>query len=75
MDRLDIIAAEERRRGWFINLASGKDGFECRLECGVNLLPANYPRPRASAPTAQEAVESALCSRNRLMRELGLKAA
>lgn len=74
MDRLDSIAAAERRRGWWIKLASGADGWDCRLECGANVLAANVPRPRASAPTAEEAVEAALHARNRLMREHGLKA-
>ena len=73
MNAFESTAAAERRRGYYPNLALTDEGWECRLECGVDVLPASTPRPKAVGETAFIALTLAVRSRDKMLA--GVKAA
>lgn len=54
------ICDAECKRGWFPSLHRTPTGWTCRLECGVDVMPANEPRPFGSGPTAEAALTDAV---------------
>lgn len=73
MNAFETTAMLERKRGYYPNLARTDSGWECRLECGVDVLPANLPRPKATGDTAFIALTLAVRSRDKMVA--GVKAA
>lgn len=64
MNAFEAAVAAERRKGWYVYLTSRPEGWECRLECGIDVLKAGVPRPRATGITAEAAFYSAVRDRN-----------
>lgn len=74
MNAFETTAMIERKRGYYPNLAMTNDGkWECRLECGVDVLPASTPRPKAIGDTAFIALTLAVRARDKALA--GVKAA
>lgn len=67
MNAFETTIAVERQRGYFPNLCVTKEGWECRMECGVDVLPAATPRPRGCGITAMAALTEAVRARDRLL--------
>lgn len=63
MSSFEAVVAAERRKGWFPHLQCTPDGWSCRLECGVDVMPANEPRPVGAGPTAEAALMDAVRKR------------
>lgn len=69
MNDLESIIAAERRRGWFVTLQSSREGWTCHLQCGVDVLTGNIPRPSATGSTAMIALTLAIRERDRVLAE------
>lgn len=63
MNSFETIVAAERRKGWFPHLCATPSGWTCRLECGVEVLRAEQPRPIGEGPTAEAALTDAVRKR------------
>lgn len=60
MNGFEAICTAERRKGWFPQLSAEVSGWRCELACGVDVKPANEPRPVGYGPTAEAALADAI---------------
>ena len=61
MTTVELECATLGALGWFVSFAWTGDGkpWLCRIECGVDVVPAQYPRPEARGETQAEALAAA----------------
>lgn len=54
--QLEECVDELQRRGFYACATRTKSGWVVTLECGVDVWPAQYPRPRACGATLMQAL-------------------
>jgi len=59
MDQLETLCTRLAQDGYHAHLNHWGLAWECTLGCSVDIMPGNLPRPRATRPTALEAVQAA----------------
>lgn len=62
---IEAIVEQERKKGWFVTLKAGKEGWTCMMECSVEVLEARMPRPICGGPTAMAALVIAIRERDK----------
>ena len=75
MESIENIVEQERRKGWHITLRSTQDGWICEMSCGVDILPANIPRPNVRGSSAMVALVLAIRERDQKYGKQAVKQA
>lgn len=65
MDPLEQLRADLNRLGYHVHLIDTGQHWRCELLAGVDVMPANLPRPRGVGKTALEAVKAADAERQK----------
>lgn len=68
MNDLETIVTALTKQGFYPVLNRHFDNWLCDLTCGVDVLPANLPRPRGTGKTAVDAVLAADAARKELAK-------
>lgn len=66
---LDSLATQLHRDGYCLWLRHDGEEFAVELECGVDVLPGNVPRPRGRGVTAADAIAAAVEDKVRVLKE------